>query len=348
MLFQPDLFSISRPGWVKLDATIAPALDTVLSFLPKALLPLCSDPEQSDALGINSSNFRLTTPQGVFVLKRWSPQGNTSDVTKTLAIMTWLASRQLPVPAPVQFQSGEVLLSIECGAWSLFPYIEGEYFSGAEGELFAAAEVTGRLMETLSRFPPACLPASGPVQMTAADGELLRRVKDASQEWDKLFGLEHASLLAESWPALMSEWEKLDAASPLAGPVQAAHFDLHPHNLLVMGDKVAAVLDFEACKLMPVGYALGFAALKQCRQAITLRQLPGDSRFVGALYAEHLVGSYPGARSLVTQLGDLAVSEVLRRICIILRLNIESGEKKWNRVLTVQLGHLGEARALFG
>lgn len=324
------------------------ALDEVLSKLPKALLPLQGNPEQSDALGINSNNFRLNTARGAFVLKRWSDQAVPRDVQNTLAIMAWLAARQLPVPAPVEIQPGSFTLSTGSGRWSLFPFVEGAYFSGADDEIHAAAEATGYLMETLSRLPAACVPIEGPAQMTVADGELLRRVKDVSRTWEALLGAEHAELLASSWPVLMAEWDKLSAATVISSRTQAAHFDLHPHNLLVSGGKVAAVLDFEACKVMPVGYALGFAALKQCRQAMVLRQLPGDPRLVGAFYAEHLLRTCPGARELVTHLGDLAVAEVLRRICIILRLNLEDGEKKWNKVLAVQLGHLGEARALFG
>ena len=132
------------------------------------------------------------------------------------------------------------------------------------------------------------------------------------------------------------------------GQIQAAHFDLHPHNILVGGGKVAAVLDFEACKVMPVGFALGFAALKQCRQAMTLHPLSADPRRVGSLYADHLLRTCPRVRGLIAHFGDLAVAEVLRRICIILRLNVENGDKKWNKVLAVQLRHLVEARALFG
>ncbi len=185
------------------------ALDEVLSKLPKALLPLQGNPEQSDALGINSNNFRLNTARGAFVLKRWSDQAVPRDVQNTLAIMAWLAARQLPVPAPVEIQPGSFTLSTGSGRWSLFPFVEGAYFSGADDEIHAAAEATGYLMETLSRLPAACVPIEGPAQMTVADGELLRRVKDVSRTWEALLGAEHAELLASSWPVLMAEWDKL-------------------------------------------------------------------------------------------------------------------------------------------
>lgn len=348
MLFQPDLFSVSRPGWVELDPAMAPMLDEVLSRLPPACRPLRGAPEQSDALGINSNNFRLNTAEGDFVLKRWSHQAVTQDVRHTLAIMYWLASQQLPVPAPVTLEQDSFTLSTDSGTWSVFPFVEGAYFSGAGDELHAAAAATGRLMEMLTRLPSTCSPNGGPSQLAAADGELLGRVKDISATWDTLFGTEHADLLALSWPLLMAEWENLNSTGLAGGRVQAAHFDLHPHNLLVQAGDVVAVLDFEACKVMPVGFALGFAALKQCRQAMTLGSSSSDPRWVGSSYANHLLRACPGARELVAHLGDLAVAETLRRICIILRLNLENGEKKWNKVLGVQIGHLSEARALFG
>jgi hypothetical protein len=339
---------MSRPGWDTLDINSMSVLDEIVPRLPETLLPLVADPEQSSALGINSNNFRLKTVNGSFVLKRWSDQALPRDVQITLAIMDLLASRQQPVPAPVELHQGSFTLSIGSGKWSLFPFVEGEYFSGSDDELRASAEATGRLMDTLTLLPARCLPSEGPAQMTAADRELLCRVNDVSKNWDALLGAENAELLALAWPVLMAEWEALSGSNLVSGTTQAAHFDLHPHNLIMSQGKVAAVLDFEACKLMPVGFAIGFAALKQCRQAMTLRPLVDDPRLVGSLYVDHLLLTCPIARQFATHLGDLAVAEVLRRICIILRLNLDTGEKKWNKVLGVQLRHLGEARALFG
>jgi hypothetical protein len=305
-------------------------------------------PQQSDALGINSNNFRLNSSEGDFVLKRWSHQAIDHDVLHTLAIMDWLASQHLPVPAPVKLQQGRFTLSTDSGTWSLFPFVEGEYFTGAGDELRGAAEITGRLMEKLTQIPSSCVPNEGPSQLAAADRKLLARVHNVSDTWEALFGYEQADLLDLSWPLIMAEWDNLNSLVLEGGPIQAAHFDLHPHNLLVRASEVVAVLDFEACKVMPVGFALGFAALKQCRQAMALRPSSSDPFSVGSIYVDHLLSAFPGSSGLVAHLGDLAVAEALRRICIILRLNLENGDKRWNKVLGVQIGHLGEARALFG
>lgn len=349
MLFQRDIFSDLHPGWSSVSKAVECNLGEVLSCLPASFLPLLSEPEQSGALCINSSNFRLNTSRGTFLLKRWSPSAKAADLSKTLELMEWLALRKLPVPKPIEFPDGKFLLSLDSGAWSLFPFIEGEYFSGVEDELDAAAEMTGRLMDTLSQLPSNQMPGIGPRHLTAEDDELLRRVEHNSGRWVQLFGSTYADLLLEHWPVLVMEWDRLIGRNLDAGPLQAAHFDLHPHNILVRSQFVTAVLDFESCKLMPVGYALSFAALKQCRQAVSLSNLSSaDAALVGTRYVNGLVDCCPSTRSIVNRLGDLAVSEVLRRICLILRLNLESDNKTWNHVLPTQLRHIGEARALFG
>ena len=333
-----------------MDTSFAPSLDEVISMLPKSYLPLVGSVEQSDALSINSNNFRIHTPRGVFVLKRWSNQTKSKETQKTLNIMRWLASQRLPVPVPVEICREGFILSSKSGNWSLFPFVDGSYFSGKGNELYAAAEITGQIMKALLDIPMFLMPSRGPEHMTNSDAEILCRVKESSKDWGDIFGLEHAELLLYWWPRIIDEWDRLCSSSLLGSRLQAAHFDLHPHNLLMMKGELAGVLDFESCKVMPVGTALGFAALKQCRQALAFgaSRLHSEPRVVGTTYTTILVRNYPDASTFVAHLGDLAVAEVLRRICSILRLNLESGEKKWNKVLPIQLKHLGEARELFG
>lgn len=348
MLFQPDLFSASLPEWSQLDSEGEHALDEVLTHLPDPFKRLQCSPEQSGSMGINSTNFRLKTADGDFVLKRWSDYADYQDVRHALGIMNWLASHQLPVPAPLKIQQDSFTLSIDSGTWSLFPFVEGAYFSGAGEELPAAAEITGRLTEKLALLPAYCTPNIGPTHLALADGEIFRRIKEMSSRWDTLFGSENAALLDLSFPLLMVEWERLNSTKLMGGRIQAIHLDMHPHNLIVEADQVVGVLDFESCKKMPLGFALGFAALKQCRQTLALGESSLDPGFVGSLYKKHLLQACPSANEIVAHIGDLAVAETLRRICIIFRYVLEKREENWSRVFGIQIGHLSEARILFG
>jgi len=345
--FQPDFFSCAEPVWHPLNAELVRTLDELQENLPKALLPILESPLQSAAFGINSSNFKLFTSGGMLLLKRWPSHTDVTAVSKTLSLMSWLASNDIPAPTPLRFQHGDLLLKTNSGNWSVFPFFDADYFSGTDNQLQVAAKISGRLMSTLSRLPPSLMPEIGPNHLTEADSQILHRVEAARGQWRHIFGEGNAIVLEDYWDEVVAEWSRLTSNPPIAGPLQASHYDLHPHNLLFDGNNVAAVLDFEACKVMPVGYALGFAALKQCRQAIAAKAGGNDIRSVGSRYIGHLVDSNTNALNLADAISDLAICEVLRRINIIFRLNIESGNKAWNHVLPIQLGHISEAKLLF-
>jgi Ser/Thr protein kinase RdoA (MazF antagonist) len=347
--FKPDLFSVSRPGWSSADGEALSAMDTILSCLPAGCAPLTASPEQSGALNINSNNFRLTGPKGRFLLKAWPVDKKADDILPILRLMAWLSDEGLPVAPALSFADGQRASHGNGRLWSLFPFVDGDYFSGGGRELEAVAGMAGRLTAILSVCPSDLHPAPGPEHLSDADDLVMQRAAAARARWSELFGPEYAALLEGLWDELEGEWRRLrgEKGSTDAGPCQPAHFDLHPHNWLVKDGAVAAILDFEACKTMRVGHALSFAGLKCCRQAMVPL---GDAspREIGARYSRALCDAYPAFAPLTGQIRDWALAEVFRRICIILRLNIDNGDKRWNKVLPIQLGHVAECHALFG
>jgi hypothetical protein len=96
---------------------------------------------------------------------------------------------------------------------------------------------------------------------------------------------------------------------------------------------------------MESGYAIGFASLKLCRQGVVKTGLkPKD---VSDIRLNNLGECLSDNKDFFPFIGDLAIAEVLRRISIILRLNIVDTNPQWNAFLPVQLNHLKEARLLF-
>lgn len=345
--FAPDMFSVSMPGWEPADAALIAAIEPVIAHLPAEWLPLTAAPEQSQALGINSSNLRLHTRRTPLLLKRWSPAADRAQAQRTLELMTWLAGQSLPVPAPIRFRNGDLLHANDQGLWCLFPFIDGGYFSGVGAEIEATATMTARLTQALSRCPSDCMPGAGPAHLTEADEHILKRMEEVREEWVELFGAEHAQLLEVMWSFLRDEWRRLRRENVSAGPVQAVHFDLHPHNWLLRQEQVAAVLDFDACKSMPAGYGLAFAGLKLCRQAVCVAGDAAVAPQVGRSFVQSLREGRAPLSACNGQVRDLALAEVLRRLCVIFRLNVERRERTWNKVLPVQLGHLSECHVLF-
>jgi Ser/Thr protein kinase RdoA (MazF antagonist) len=232
--------------------------------------------------------------------------------------------------------------------WSLFRFIPGEYYNGRDAQLEVAADMAARLHSALFETPQQWLPDAGPIHFSERDNDVFLQARARIDDWEDIFGPECALVLAENWKTVEAAWVKLRRATPDSGAMQPAHFDLHPHNILMLNHNIVAVLDFDACKLMPPGYALAFAGLKLCRQAVA--EFGGEltAAAAGRKFVQTVCEREPRYVSQVKHFSVLAIAEVLRRIGIILRLNLVDSDKTWNHVLPIQIKHIGEAQALFG
>jgi thiamine kinase-like enzyme len=130
-----------------------------------------------------------------------------------------------------------------------------------------------------------------------------------------------------------------------SGPVQAIHYDLHPHNLLFRGDQISAIIDYDSILYMPIGYAIAFSSLKLCRQHLALYK-QNDSKKIGEKFKQQIHNNLLINTNWIDFFYELSLSEVLRRISIIINLNFQK-KTIWNNVLPVQIAHLKEAELLF-
>lgn len=346
--FAPDLFSSSRPKWRRVSLPFEALVRDMDGLLPAEYLSSGQPPEQIDGLEINSNNLRLTSASGSkTVLKRYPETVNISELHKTLGLMAWLTDQGLPVPKPLPFSNGNMSISYGDGEWVLFPFVDGEYFSGTQEELDAAAKTVGVLASKLSEAPASLRAIRECHHFTTQDDEAIEFVQKKRGLWTKTFGFDIAQLLNIHWEYVWGEWCRIRINPPDPGPKTLAHLDLHPFNILVKDGKIAALLDFDSCKMTPPGYALAFGALKQCRQAVARDGRPEMAGFIGSRYVEVLVAANHQACMLEKNSCDLALAEVFRRIALIFRLNIESADKRWNMVLPVQFAHIAECKVLF-
>ena len=345
-VFDIDFFSNNVPVWTPISG-----VEALLSFLRGAFLDSYDFSNvrihHSGAYEINSSNFKINLTGETFLLKRWSPKSDYNTIEKTVELMAWIAGEQLPVPSPLKFKNDRFIATWDGYLWSYFPFIEGKYFMGSLGELNEAAIITGRLTQHLSKIPQSIHPDDGPQHLTEQDDLIIQRMNGSRKSWRRIFGQDDAQLLDDKWDELRNDWVRLKSSRLQAGPVAPVHFDLHPHNLLVDGSRITGVLDFESCKQMPIGYALAFSALKQCRQAVVYSQGQKQPELIGRSYVKTLSEAIKGIEPCFPCFADLALAEVLRRLCIIFRLNLDENNNVWNKVLPIQLNHLAEAKILF-
>lgn len=341
--FNPDIFSDPVPKWTMGSLK---KFESLVNYLPEGYGKNVVV-EYAGGLEINSNNFKFTENNRSVIVKRWSKATEQKQLEQILNTMKWLADAGLKVPIPLKFIDGSFILNHDGSNWSCYPYFIGNYFSGKESEIINSALVTAELANTLANLPAELIPDTGPQHLTDGDNETLIDTDQNRNSWKSFFGTEYSELLENSWNDIIDTWSRLKNQRINAGPSIAAHFDLHPHNLIFEESKISAILDFESCKVMPVGYAIAFAGLKQCRQAVSISGNSILANKIGQNYIQGIKTKLQMDDSWIENFSDLALAEIMRRICIILRLNLE-GNKDWNKVLPVQIAHLYEAKMLFG
>jgi len=341
--FKPDIFSNPIPKW---SAGSIKNLGSLFKHLPEDF-GKNAVVEYAGGLEINSNNFKITENNKSIIVKRWSKATEQKQLERILNTMEWLANAEVKVPKPIKFNDGALLLNNGGYHWSCYPYFSGNYFSGRGPEIKNAALITAELANMLANLPAELMPETGPQHLTDGDNETLIETDQNRDSWKSFFGTEYRDILENSWNNIKDDWARLKNVIINTGPSMASHFDLHPHNLIFEKSRISAILDFEACKVMPIGYALAFAGLKQCRQAVCISRDLNSAKKIGQNYIKDIKSKLQMDDSWIENFSDLALAEIMRRICIILRLNLE-GNKEWNKVLPVQIAHLYEAKMLFG
>jgi len=346
--FQKDIFSSGRPSWIKAEAALLEVVDQVSDYFPDDFLPLTSVPMYSSALEINSRNIKVVCKGSNLLLKRWPYNSKIARVNELLKLMQRLPSKKLPVPSPINFKNGSLVLDDGESLWSLYPFIEGDYFSGIKNELEAVATTTALLTLRLQELDNQNFSQFKSLHhLTDVESATLVQLEKHKDSWERFFGCDNAELLKTNWVTIKNEWNRLSEENVFAGPVQLAHCDLHPHNILMRDNKVAAILDFDGCAKTSIGYAVAYGALKQCKQALVASGNAAQARKVGRTYIRIIDYYIPSSDNWTSNFYDLAITETLRRLCLIFRLNLDQSDATWNHVLPVLIAHIEEAKLLF-
>jgi aminoglycoside phosphotransferase (APT) family kinase protein len=144
----------------------------------------------------------------------------------------WLPmlAAHLPLPVPVPVRSGRP----GCGfpwPWSIVPWFEGDG-GGTVADPMSIAEPLARFLRALHRPAPDDAPRN-----LSRGGPLVSRTSSVltcvTQLGDRL-----------ETARVMKLWDKSLNTAPWAGPALWLHGDLHPGNLVVRGNALAAVIDF--------------------------------------------------------------------------------------------------------
>lgn len=334
--FSADLFSkpMAQPKPVAHDSEIAtllaehyPALGAVRTI------------ESCDGFGVNSVNLKVGAEAGPVVLKR-KPAAAADTLLRQARFTQVLSERStLPLPPLIKNAAGGFVTKTAGAAWIVQTFARGEYFKGdgrqLEGYLDVLIEVTSSLSGPWT--DKASLPP-----LNASYTSVLQDLSAPNFEataWCPAFKDPLRSLLASLWPTVVRPATERARADFTGGESRPCHIDLHPHNVLMSGDAVVAILDWESFLCAQPSVFVGFSMIKMGRQAVAAGRDVASVRSVLQAASEDL--EVP-----IDQMLALGMAEVLRRVHYVLTINRENGDEAWNMVLPLLLQNLDEALRL--
>ncbi len=344
-LFEPDFFSSSKPIWNNCNEQRSIEILKLVSHYYPILGKLENKVKQVGGIEINSNNYCIETSQEKFLLKKWGLSLNPADINSICELSTSLTKRNLPISKLIPAFNQSLVISFNNQYWSLFQFDESDFYSGTVQELKSAAQATGMLFTNLSSIDKNVVSLKKPDICSLIDYQMFKNFFANPDLVYNVFQDSEIELLKSNIKLLQNEIELVFNSNHNLGKFQFSHFDLHPHNILMNQGKVSSFLDLDSIRIMESGYALGFASLKLCRQGVVKTGL--NPKEIADIWVDNLAEYLPDNKEFFPFIGDLAIAEVLRRIAIILRLNIYDKDSQWNSFLSVQLNHLQEARLLF-
>ncbi|MCB0094497.1 MAG: phosphotransferase [Caldilineaceae bacterium] len=203
-------------------------------------------------VGTNNHNQGLHTGAGDYVWRTYHTHADAATILYEHKLLAWLNQQPLSfaVPAPVPMKNGQTLCHTEAGFHALFPWLPGVPPDRKDpSHMVAVGAALGELHTVLHGASTAPRPG------LAGYAALAQIHPGLPEPW----ALTPAGLPPMAPPlapaeidALLSHWraeliaiKQWTASQYAALPVQVIHGDFTPGNMLIVGKRVAAILDFD-------------------------------------------------------------------------------------------------------
>lgn len=342
-IFEKDLFSSGHRSLSVPSASVSQEVADTLGRDYGLFLEGSDSVKEFGGLGVNSKNFRLATSQGDFVFKKNLKQFSEHEYETQLAVANETGLHGFAMPAVRQTKSGRLIAFGSEGCfWTLSDFFEGDHFTGSSSQMESVAEKLVFFHEALVSAPSAeNLPVFESAEKNASAHDTFQSVFELEDRLDQYFPPTDCTAL-KAHSGLLRRALELSRSFTCGRRFTCAptHIDLHPHNLLVAANGEVAILDYDAVFVTDRAQFMSYSALKLLRQVACTKGRQAAVAGLDLLFGMKLLSDR-------TQSGAAAVTEVLRRIALILDLNLRKGNREWNSVLGMLLCNLREAIVIF-
>lgn len=344
--FKKDIFS-KKIKWDKKNLLNEKKFYQLKSFLKKNRFNELIYIKQGAGLEFNSQNFKIKNKNNIYFLKRWSRNLTYQKIDSIIKFNQNLYDMGSVVPKIIKIDQSKKF-KIDRDYWTLYSFIDANHYTGSKNELSNLAIEIGKFFKILKKVNKNKESKNTLKYYDAKSKNIIMRINENKKNLNSIFGIKLGEQVRKNFKLIETIYLLNSKKNNLPKADQVAHFDLHPHNILVKNQKVMAFLDIESCTRMNAGYALAFNCLKICKQTIHEKKIMNQKKIKEQveIFRWNVSKNYPEINILFPYFFYFATSEVLRRILIIFDQNL-NGIKTWNKVLKMQIDHLSEANFLF-
>lgn len=343
-LFQPDFFSAPRPVFNPISTEGYSQITDILHKHYDIDSHDVVSISALDGLEVNSKNFRVETSKGIYALKRSGKNANLRNSAYQMEISQKLNALGASMPNAIYSHDG-ICAEDNNKFWILTDFVEGGYFSGSSNDYLSAIDAIVALQNAIDHCEGGQgLPLASLNNSWSETARIFQEFYSRKPEWNSLFPDEEKILLIGESDHLKQCIEKVsESTNHAVREILPTHIDLHPHNILVGDGGRVVIVDVDSLQRANRLQSIAFAIFKLTRQHIVY-EAPRDFsqpalKFMNTLGVKN---------NSVREYYYAALAEILRRIGIIISLNMNHANSEWNKVLKLQLMALHEAAPIFG
>lgn len=295
-MFKPDIFSEANIRYrspEKEPAWLNPILKTYFTDYSVNYL------HRLEEQGVNSENYKLSlnsnNQERIFLLRRIKAMADPEQISFYLELITKLDRYGVKVSKVIPTSEGSLWTKQAEGNFALFDFLEAHHFSPTKQSLKNVAQEVAKLHLAFNKLEKPDIEKI--TRWSRQVKAYFNRVTSYSPEdWQqialKVTAKENKNeideLVLEKIPGFVATTQTVQSQSASIKniPVEIIHSDLHPHNILMKKEEVAALIDFDTIRpsqqardIAFVIYRLGRQflakepAVKTAAQAIELRDI---------------------------------------------------------------------------
>jgi len=336
-IFKKDIFSKNRIYLkkVKINHNLKKIIFK-LGFKKKYLL------QKVISNDLNSKTYKISAYKKSYLIKIEKKNLNILDVLYILKNEKFSKK----IITPINLKEGKNYLLYKKSLITLYPYIEGKLYSGTKLELSSSINEIIRLFSKLSKINR--YKNFNKFNYFSKEEEKLIIILKKKR---KMFNVQFSNKKFEFQkfiPLIIFEWKRLKKRKNIYfGKKQLSFWDIHPHNLITKENRIKGIIDLTGIKYMPIGYTLSYGLIKLLRQYFIKEKIKKNYHLFARSYIKK-INFQLGTKFNNEIFYDLAVSEVLRRILIIIKKNIFKKDKSFNHIMPILLSNLVECKFIFG